>query len=95
MQTVKIHHSESSRALRAELDDPPRGANWAVANMLARRYFGRRGYAVTCNCESWAEDGSRHNYEAFVGTYNAKMHTTAGRNVHFTIYGVGGVDATP
>jgi hypothetical protein len=88
---VHIRHSESRRALRADVTSwSPRDSGWAVADMLARRYYGRRGHAHTCRLDSWAANGSYYRFEAFVGVPSRERgsNATVGRNIWFTIYDI-------
>jgi hypothetical protein len=50
----------------------------------ARALFGRSGYARTCNLESYSQDGTLGEYNAFVG-YSTGRNETTGRNVRFTV----------
>lgn len=53
------------------------------ARRLARREFGRRGDVRVCNLDSYAADGSRAEYSAFIGL--TRGNTTTGHNVRFTV----------
>ena len=87
MSTVKIHHSESRQALRIEIDSLSASApGWAVANLLARRHFGRRGYAVTCYATSWT--GPTTHFHAFIGTADSRGDSATGCEIHFSVYSV-------
>lgn len=55
-----------------------------IANRKARAAYGRRGYARTCNLESWSEDGSIGEFSAFIG-YSSGQGETTGHNVRFTL----------
>lgn len=55
------------------------------ADRLARKEFGKRGYARTCTQNSYAQNGSFAEYNAFIG-YRTGQHETTGRNVMFTVY---------
>jgi len=88
---VRIRHSESSRALSAHvLSWSPTASGWAVANMLARRYYGRRGHARTCRPAGWATDGSYYRFEAFIGVPSRERgsNATVGHNIWFDIYDI-------
>ena len=50
------------------------------ANRLARREYGRKGYARTVRPDSWTPDGSSHTFEVFIGTDGPQHGTTVGRN---------------
>jgi len=58
----------------------PADAALVFANRLARREYGRRGYARTIRCDSWAADGSSKNYEVFIGVDGDQPGSTVGRN---------------
>ena len=49
------------------------------AARMARRAYGRGGYARTCNQTAYSEDGSLAEFSAFVGY-------STGRNVNFTVF---------
>jgi hypothetical protein len=51
----------------------------------ARAAYGRAGYARTCNLESWSQDGTLGEFNAFIGYRSAPNETTGG-NVRFTVY---------
>lgn len=52
---------------------------------IARRAYGRGGYARTCTQTSYAQDGSLAEFSAFVGYSTGKSETT-GHNVNFTVF---------
>jgi len=88
---VRIRHSESRRALIADVASwIPEESGWAVANLLARRYYGRRGHARTCRPAGWATDGSYYRFEAFIGVPSRERGSTAtvGRDIWFDIYDI-------
>jgi hypothetical protein len=51
----------------------------------ARAAYGRAGYARTCNLESWSQDGTLGEFNAFIGVTTGQ-HETTGSNVFFTVY---------
>ena len=53
------------------------------AGIMARREYGRRGHVGPCRLESWTEDGTCGEYEAFIGVSNGNGMT--GRNVRFSV----------
>ena len=66
-----------------ETDDMKEAAE-IIAGRKARAAFGRRGYARTCNLESWSQDGTIGEFNAFIG-YSTGLHETTGHNVRFTL----------
>jgi len=53
-----------------------------AADKIARRIYGRRGYARSLRHDSRTEDNRSHTYEAFVGvSVKGQPGTTSGRNV--------------
>jgi len=71
---------------RPIIADSAREAAEIFAARLARRAYGRRGYARTLNCTGWSQDGSFREFEAFLG-YRTGPHETTGHNEYFTIHG--------
>ena len=58
------------------------------ANRIARKKYGRNGYARTCHRESTTIDGGMAEYNAFLGYTPAGKHnagTTVGANEHFSV----------
>lgn len=55
------------------------------ANRAARRYYGRRAYARTCNCTAWSQDNTLREFSAFIG-YSTGQNETTGSNVTFTVF---------
>jgi hypothetical protein len=47
--------------------ESPEEAARVIAERLARRSYGRRGYCRVLRLDSWTQDGSTHHYQAFVG----------------------------
>ena len=59
------------------------------AARMARKEFGKSAYCRTCNVESWSQEGSLGEDQAFIGYTPAGKHnsnTTAGKNIRFTVY---------
>lgn len=54
------------------------------ANRKARAIFGRWAYARTCETESWSQDNSLGEFNAFIG-YQTGAGETTGKNVRFTV----------
>jgi hypothetical protein len=62
------------------------------ADRMARKQCGKTGYCRTLNLESWSEDNTLGEYNAFVGYAPAGKHnigTTIGSNIRFSVYRVG------
>lgn len=55
-----------------------------IAARKARAAYGRKGYARTCNCESWSQDNTLGEFNAFIG-YSTGRNETSGHNVRFTV----------
>jgi len=55
------------------------------AGRAARKTYGRRAYARTCNLESWSQDNTLGEYNAFIG-YSTGRNETTGSNTRFTVY---------
>jgi hypothetical protein len=58
------------------------------ATRIARKEFGKTAYCRICNLESWSQDCSLGEYQAFIGytppgKYN--LGITVGKNVRFTV----------
>lgn len=54
------------------------------ADRKARKAFGKRGEARTCNIVAWSGDNTLGEYDAFIGVPTGHNETT-GRNVRFTV----------
>lgn len=65
-------------------DDIQTAAN-TFADRLARRVYGRRGYARTLRLDSWTQSGSSARYETFIG-YSTGPGETSGRNEWLHVY---------
>jgi hypothetical protein len=62
------------------------------ADRLAQKSYGKSGYARTCNLESWSQDNTLGEYNAFIGYTPSGKHnigTTVGSNIRFSVYRVG------
>jgi hypothetical protein len=62
------------------------------ADRLARKTYGKSGYARTVNLSSCNADNTLGEYNAFIGYTPAGKHnrnTTVGRNIRFSVYRVG------
>jgi hypothetical protein len=79
---MKTYRSPDHRNVSA---DSMKEAAEIFANRKARSAFGRRGYARTCNLESWSQDNTIGEFEAFIGYRTARNETT-GRNARFTVF---------
>jgi len=78
---MRIYRCESMRPIRQSDEVPTVNAAAAVfAGRLARRAYGRRGYARTVRPDSWAPDGSSHTFEVFIGTDGPQHGETVGHN---------------
>jgi hypothetical protein len=69
------------RSVRA---DSMRDAAEIFATRLARKSYGRSAYARTLNLNSWSQDNTVGEYDAFVG-YRTGPHETTGHNARFTV----------
>ena len=65
--------------------DSAREAAEVFAGRLARRAYGRRGYARTLNCTAWSQDNTITEWQAFIG-YRSGPSETTGSNEYFTIH---------
>jgi hypothetical protein len=55
---------------------------------IARKRYGKTGYCRTLNLESWSQDNTLGEYNAFVGYTPAGKHnigTTIGSNIRFSV----------
>ena len=73
-----------SRGMRSVTADDMGSAAAIFAERLARRKFGRSAYCRTMRLDSWSQDGTLGEYDAFVGTTTGRNETT-GSNVRFTV----------
>ena len=58
------------------------------AGRMARKKYGKTGYCRTCNLESWSQDQTLGEYNAFIGYTPAGKHnrgTTVGGNIRFSV----------
>jgi hypothetical protein len=74
----------SSAHMRSVSADSMRDAAEIFANRLARKAYGRSAYARTLNLNSWSQDNTVGEYEAFIG-YRTGPHETTGHNERFTV----------
>lgn len=58
-------------------------AGYYFAGVMARREYGRRGHVGPCRLQSWTEDGSCGEYEAFIGVSNG--NGMSGHNIRFSV----------
>lgn len=65
LRTMMIQHTGEGGPVRVRTDEPDQAAT--VAGILARRMYGARGTVGALRLDSWAQDGSSHTYEAFIG----------------------------
>jgi hypothetical protein len=61
-----------------------RDAAEIFASRIARKHYGRSAYARTLNLNSWSQDNTVGEYDAFVG-YRTGTHETTGHNERFTV----------
>lgn len=54
------------------------------ATRKAKATYGKSAYARTCTKQSWSQDGTIGEYNAFIG-YRTGQNETTGSNVHFTV----------
>ena len=58
------------------------------AGRMARKKYGKTGYCRTCNLESWSQDQTLGEFNAFIGYTPAGKHnrgTTVGGNIRFSV----------
>lgn len=77
-------HKHTSPGFRAVYSNSVREAAEIFATRAARKAYGRRGYTRVLNRVSWSQDGSVHEFEAFIG-YSPRPGETSGHNVRFTV----------
>lgn len=70
---------------RSAYADTIREAAEIFAGRAARKAYGSRAYVRTCNLQSWSNDGSAVEFEAFIG-YRSGPQETTGRNFRFTVF---------
>ena len=73
---TKTFRCEGFRNVQA---DNAQEAAEVFANRLARKEFGKTGYARTLNLNSWTEDRKCFTYNSFIG-YSTGRNETTGRN---------------
>lgn len=77
--------TDGFRAIRKSADQfgevqNVRDAATVFADRLARREYGRSGYARIVRADSCTPDGSSHTFQVFIGTDGPQHGTTVGRN---------------
>lgn len=83
---MKTFHYTGHRSIVADDEiENMKDAAEVFAGRKARAAFGRKGYARTCNLESWSQDGAFGEFNAFIG-YRTGQHETTGYNVRFTVH---------
>ena len=85
-QKMKKYTTAGCRAVTAENMSEAAGI---FADRMARKKYGKTGYARTCNLESWSQDQTLGEYSAFIGHAPAGKHnrgTTVGGNIRFSVY---------
>jgi hypothetical protein len=75
----------ATNGMRSVMAETMADAAEIFANRSARKQFGRRGYARTCTQNSYAQDGSLAEYNAFIGLRSGPGQTS-GHNIMFTVY---------
>jgi len=78
---MKKYSTVGCRAIMAE---GFKEAAEVFANRIARREFGKRGYARTCNQNSFSASGRFAAYNAFIG-YPTNPGETSGYNINFIV----------
>lgn len=78
---MNLYHCNGFRSVRA---DGIHDAAEIFAKRAARRAFGKRGLVRTLNEDSYTEDFSLVEFNAFIG-YPSGHNETTGRNVRFTV----------
>lgn len=61
------------------------------ANRIAKKHYGKKGHCRTLNLDSWSQDNTIGEYNAFVGYTPAGKHnrgTTVGGNIRFSVYNI-------
>jgi len=82
---TKTYRAEGFRPVRQSADQFGEVQNvtdaaTVFANRLARREYGRSGYARIVRPDARTEDGSSHTFEVFIGIDGPQHGTTVGRN---------------
>ena len=95
--STTTYHADGQRPIRKSDDafgiQNVADAARVFADRLARRTFGRKGYARTIRPDSWTQDGRNYTFEAFIGVDREHGRETVGRNVWLYV-SVRGEDAT-
>ena len=80
-------HKFTCGGFRAVRVETIREAAEIFANRAARKTYGKRGYARTCNMGSYAQDMRLAEFSAFIGyTTGHNRHETTGNNINFTVF---------
>jgi len=82
---MKKYITTGCQAVRAESMSE---AAEIFAARIARKEFGKSGYFLICNLESWSLDHSLGEYNAFIGYTPAGKHNqgqTVGNNIRFSV----------
>lgn len=74
-----------SSGFRSVTTESIREAAEIFANRAARKSYGKRGYARTCNMSAHAQDMRLAEFSAFIGYTTGKNETT-GHNINFTVH---------
>lgn len=82
---TKTYRAEGFRPLRQSADQfgdiqNVNDAATVFANRLARREYGRNGYARIVRPDARTADGSSHSFDVFIGTDGPQPRTTVGRD---------------
>lgn len=77
-KTIIVTHTGIGGPVRVSAEDKNPAAT--AAGFLARREYGRRGTVGALRLDSWAEDGSSHTYEAFIGAAPTAAERRRGEN---------------
>jgi hypothetical protein len=86
IKNMKKYTTSGCQAVKAESMSE---AAEIFAGRIARKKYGKTGYSRTCNLESWSEDQTLGEYNAFIGYTPAGKHnqgTTVGGNIRFSVY---------
>lgn len=78
---MKRYTTSGYRSVAAE--NMPAAAAMFAARM-ARKTYGKKGYARTCNETAHSQDGRYGEFSAFIG-YSTGQHETTGNNINFSV----------
>ena len=70
---------------RSVLAESIHDAAFVFASRAAKRAYGRKGYARTCEEGAHAVDYRMAEYQAFIG-HSTGISETTGHNVYFTVH---------